>query len=307
MNSRPHAQLIGFFILVAPVACALPIAHAAGLPATSLHAQDDTHAHPKLISATSLLSRGSPNLLAITFTIDEHWHLYADAQNDTGQAPKLKLDLPPGVTASALRFPPAKRLIQADSVLDHIYEDKLTLVFEINISEKFQGDSLTLHGTLDWLECADVCRFGKGTVSLTLPVAKSIANPKPTAEGKLILEAIKALPSVTLPKDAKVELSPTDQPTHATVFVPGAQTLIFTPDNSSVAIRDLINSGEAKGETLKLELDSPKTGQMLSGVLEVRNKIESRWYRITKPLHESNSAGPRAVETAPPASVPAAR
>ncbi len=307
MNSRPFVQVIGFCVFIAPVACALPITHAARLPATSYHTQDDTHAHPKLITATSLLSRGGPNLLAITFTIDEHWHLYADAQNDTGQAPKLKLDLPPGVTASALRFPPAKRLIQADSVLDHIYEDKLTLVFEVNVSEQFKGNSLTLNGTLEWLECADVCRFGKGTVSLTLPVAKSIIDPKPTAEGKLILEAIKALPSATLPKGAKVELSPSDKPTRATIMVPGAERLIFTPDNSSVAVVNLINSGDVKGDTLNLEIDSPKTGQMLSGVLEVRSKTETRWYRISKPLGESNPAGPRGVEPASPTSGPAAR
>lgn len=307
MNSRHFLPIAAFFFTLSPMAGALPCIDALAVDELKVLQQNDTHAKPSLLAATTALSRGTPNLLAISFKIDEHWHLYADAQNDTGQAPTLKLDLPAGVTATPLRFPPAKRLIQGDSVLDHIYEDKLVLLFQINIAESFKSPDLAINGSLEWLECADVCKFGKGSVSLTLPVVGRDVKPSPSSHAKTIAEALKALPLTTLPAKATVELFPVDQPTNAKITVPGAKRLFFTPDNSSVFVNNLIESGTVEHETLAFSFEPDKSKSVLSGVLEVRNATESRWYHISKPLTPANSPGPKSVPGPTPVPTPAAR
>lgn len=308
MHSRQPLICAAFCLAISPLAGASFPFPMVSFPAAALQsAQDDTHAKPALIAATTTLSRGTPNLLAITFAIDEHWHLYADAQNDTGQAPKLKLDLPAGVTATPMRFPPAKRLIQGGSVLDHIYEEELTLLFHVTVSDQFKGDSLTIKGTLDWLECADVCRFGKGNVALTIPIAQRDSKPVPSADAKHIAEALKALPVKALPPKATIELTPAAKPTNATITVPGAKHLTFTPDNNSATVTDLIKVGEADGDTLKFSFETAISNNALSGVLEVRNGDESQWYHFSKALGPANQPGPKAVPEPSPPATPAPR
>jgi DsbC/DsbD-like thiol-disulfide interchange protein len=261
--------------------------------------EQDTHAIPTLISSSQSLIRGS-NQLAISFTIEEHWHLYYDGQNDTGQPPVLKINLPPGVAISPLQFPPPQRLIQSDSVLDHIYEKSLTLPFTLTISEDFKGDSLTLEGSLNWLECSDVCKFGKGTVSKTLPVMPKGGATKPSENAAAIAAAVKAIPAAAPNDLAKIEFLPTDKPERVVISVPGATGLTFTPDNTCSTIGNLLTGGESKGGTLRLTFEEAKTDNVLSGLIQVRNGSESRWYHLSKPV--VNSAGPKSV----PASAPVA-
>ncbi|MBU6412903.1 MAG: hypothetical protein KGS45_05475 [Planctomycetes bacterium] len=291
--------ILSTWVLTAPQTSVAHVAHVATHADASYGLGtriDDTHAKPSLIASTQALTRGS-NQLAITFTIDKDWHLYFDGQNDTGQPPKLKLDLPAGVTASPLQFPPPKRQVQGDSILDHIYEETLTLPFTLTIGEDFKGENVLIKGSLEWLECHEECRFGKGSVALSLPVLPPNGKPVPSRQAKKIDEAVKALPEATLPASVTMQWLPEPSnstlPSQVVISASTAVGMTFVPDSKSVTIANLLVGGRTKRSTMTLNLDGVKSDSVLSGLLSVQEGTESRWYQVSKPV--TNPAGPKSV------------
>lgn len=292
--------ILSTWVLTAPLTSVAHVAHVATHADASYGLGsrfDDTHAKPALIAATQALSRGD-NQMAITFTIDKDWHLYFDGQNDTGQPPKIKLNLPKGVTASPLQFPPPKRQVQGDSILDHIYEETLTLPFTLTLGEEFEGEKVLIKGTLDWLECHEECRFGKGSVALSLPVLPPDGKPVPSRQAKKIEEAVKALPEATLPTSVTMQWVPEPSnstlPSQVVISASAAVGMTFVPDSKSVTISNLLEGGRTKRSTMTLNLDGVKSDSVLSGLLSVQVGTESRWYRVSKPV--TNQAGPKSVK-----------
>jgi hypothetical protein len=72
----------------------------------------------------------------------------------------------------------------------------------------------------------------------------------------------------------------------AEVIAPGATQVAFFPNADSTTVRDLLKSGVAKGESLKLQLEPEKGVEpRLHGILEVRygDKRPTAWYAIDEP------------------------
>ena len=308
MPNATSLALFASFALVASAAhCTATNESLSAFQSTAIASQlnsNDTHATPTLFASNLALVRGV-NQMAISFKIDEHWHLYFNGQNDTGQPPTLKMDLPAGVTISPLQVPPPQRLVQADSILDHIYEENLILPFTLTISEDFKGDSLKLEGTLTWLECADVCKFGKGTVSRTLDIAPPRQKPQPDSSAAEIAAAVKAIPSPAPADLAKIEFHGQSKAERVTITVAKAKGLTFVPDNQCSPIPALLKEGTGKGESLTLTFEDAKPNNKLSGLIQIGSGPESRWYHISKSA--LNPAGPKSVTTPQAPAAPVAR
>lgn len=159
------------------------------LLATLAHAREGVTS-VELICATRALPAGGEAQLGLRFRLAPDWHLYWTNPGDSGLAPGLSWELPPGFRAGPARFPPPHR-IDLTGLTCYGYADELFLVVPVTVPADASGDA-TLAVTVNWMTCADICVEGEARLSLTLPVAAE-APPDPRREAAFA-SAAAALP-----------------------------------------------------------------------------------------------------------------
>jgi DsbC/DsbD-like thiol-disulfide interchange protein len=257
-------------------------------------------ATPKLICEHQALVPGTTATLAITFEIAPNWHMYWRGQNDTGMGPTISWSLPPGYEVGETQWPVPTRKVLPGGILDHIYEDRLTILVPLRVPSEPAADSTTASPTpsigasLRWMVCEDVCMFEDGIVALTIPVAmrpepatNTGAQPLPlrSADARLIDDARKTLPSPW--SDAKglarTSLDVTDERVTLSIQAPGATRITFIPDEGCLPPMDLLRQGDAEGESLKIDFAAGgEDGDRISGLVRIEqgNKIGVRTFRF---------------------------
>lgn len=223
------------------------------------------HARPKLVSEAQALEPGKTNSIALTFEIDPHWHLYWKGQNDSGFAPKIEVIAPPAVKVGEAQWPAPQRNILPGNILDHIYENRVTLILPVEIP-KDARDEVTFEVKCDWLVCMESCIPGTTDLTLTLPVGGPNAG-KPTPDAPLFAAARERLPQ-PLPK----EKSPVSVEFRDGVFVlksSTAKNMAFYPAEDCAKLSDAIADGATDKGALNLRLaEFPMTAR-LKGVLDL--------------------------------------
>ena len=127
------------------------------------------------------LTPGDTLILGVSFTIEKDWHLYGNAANDTGYPIHVTPKLPPGYVALDLLWPAPKRHISPGDILDHVYEERVTLLLPVVVPADARiGDRVELKAHLDWLVCRDLCLPESADVAVRLPV-RAIAAPNMAA------------------------------------------------------------------------------------------------------------------------------
>jgi DsbC/DsbD-like thiol-disulfide interchange protein len=245
-------------------------------------------ARPRLVSDSQALAPGSTAHLAVTFEIDPHWHLYWPGRNDTGFHPDIDLAVPPGYTAGTPVWPGPKRLVQAGDILDHVYEDRLTVIIPVAVPADASG-SVAFSASIDWLVCKKVCIPESAKVSLTLPVSAPDAL-RPSAD-KALFDAARAAAPKPLPRPG----GPIDialRPDRLVIEAPGASAIAFFPAADCAHTPRLLEQGHAKGPRLALDLEPP--GRVL-GVAAVYGKPgdSPAFYQIDQPLPEPQTPDER--------------
>jgi len=98
------------------------------------------------------------------------WHTYWLHPGDVGVPPSIEWDLPAGVEASPLVFPPPKRVLMGE-VAAHGHHNETLFVSEISFSEAFvPKDRLVIRGKAAWLACSQTCLPGFGELELSMPI-----------------------------------------------------------------------------------------------------------------------------------------
>ncbi len=234
-------------------------------PAVSGQAGGDDLVRARLVAEQTALVPGTTAWIGFAFEINEGWHLYWDGANDSGMPVRMKTKLPAGFApAGETVWPAPKRYVQPGNILDHIYEERVTLRLPISVPRDAKpGSRVTLEASLDWLVCRDVCLPGSASVALTLPVAEEAA---PSPDAPLFVEALRRSP-LPMPKEG-VSIKWSDAA--AEISVPGAIAMAFYPKLECVRLADPIADAAAKANRLELRIE-PKPGvePRLAGVLEV--------------------------------------
>lgn len=260
----------------------------------------EQRATPKLIAEHEALVPGTTATLAVTFEISPGWHMYWRGQNDTGMGPTISWSLPQGYEVGETQWPVPIRKVLPGGILDHIYEDRLTILVPLRVpSEPAAGSTpasptASIGASLRWMVCDDVCMFEDGNVALTIPVAprpepatNTATPPLPlrSADARLIDDARKALP---LPwSDAKglarSTLDVTDERVTLSIQAAGATRITFIPDEGCLPPMDLLRHGDAEGESLKIDFASGgEDGERISGLVRIEqgNKMGARTFRF---------------------------
>lgn len=262
---------------------------------------------PRVILASVAAPAGSAVDAVLAFDIDPHWHIYYDGENDSGQPPTISaLSLPEGVTLGPIRWATPRRQLLAGDILDSTYEKRVELPFSVAIGAKTKPGEYSGTLNLSWMECTDVCQFGRAEASWTLRVLPAGAQAEPSAESKAVASAIDALPKVWTPELAKTlketltiaaEISSTQG--RLVVRAPKAQGIEYHARAGSVKLADAVKDGASKTDTLDAllvlgdnERVDPKAA--VSGIVVVINERGVRQgYEVHFPVAKKPESAPR--------------
>jgi thiol:disulfide interchange protein len=181
------------FALVAMVAAA---AHAQSAVVKTDEVRAELVAH-----APEGVSAGKPVWLGLVIEHAPHWHTYWKNPGDSGLPTSLTWQLPAGVAAGEIAWPTPQRL-PIGPLVNYGYEGKLLLPVPAEVASDFQGESLNVKLSAQWLVCKDVCIPQQGEFALRVPAkattaahaalfdAAWAAQPKDAAEAKVSAELI---------------------------------------------------------------------------------------------------------------------
>jgi len=260
-------------LILAPFALGLSLSANRGEP---------NHARVSLVAEKATVEPGGTITFAAIFDIDKNWHIYWDGQNDTGQPPKFdKEKFPEGVKLGEIGWPIPHRHVLPGDIVDHIYEKQAVLLLPLKVSKDAEpGTTFSFEISIEWMECADVCRFGSGTVQAEFRVVEKASDAKPGAGAAVIAAARKAMP-LLLTKDSPVTVE-VKGPT-LTITAKGADRVSFMPHQLSTELADLVREGETKGETLKASLKVDKLNPLgetpIMGIISVqKGKVTTSYW-----------------------------
>jgi DsbC/DsbD-like thiol-disulfide interchange protein len=154
------------------------------------------HGTVELMADKGSIAAGRTVTLGLRFELEKGWHIYWINPGDSGEPPKVKWELPAGLSAGAIEWPAPKRLGTA-SVRDFGYEDGVTLLVPMHAEESLRGtQTAQIVGNVSLLVCREMCIPGKAQVSLTLPI-RAVAPATDNKTKELFIATRKSLPRVT--------------------------------------------------------------------------------------------------------------
>lgn len=266
----------------------------------------------ELIAENAAVRPGDTITVALHQIIAPGWHTYWRNAGDAGQPTTVEWSLPPGATASDLRWP-LPHVIAIGAATDYGYSDEVVLLADITLPKDLTGSNAELTANVSWLVCKDICVPEETTVHLSLPVAGSETAPQATADAKVIAAARANLPGA-LPGSAQFDAAGNTLTLRVEKFdtPPGNTEFRFFPVQP-----EIIDNGKAQAVSfsdgdllLRMSRSDPSgaTPEKFEGVLAVETRksdgqVERRGYDVSGAVKVS--AAPAAADTAPPAGTPA--
>lgn len=267
--------------MVSLVLCSIA-AQAAGTPIP--------HGTLELVAENQSIAPGHDVYLGLHFQLEKGWHIYWVNPGDSGEPPRVKWQLPAGLSAGAMEWPTPRRL-GTPTIVDFGYEDEVTLIVPMHADAKLasQGPE-QLGAEVKVLVCREICIPGKAQLSLTLPVKSQAPVPDARTSG-LFAVARKSLPqpaprnwkfSVGDAKDSLVLSANVGHQISQAVFFPLAESQI---DNA--APQKLLPEAAGFRLTLRKSAQLLKPIERLKGVLVLS---ADRAYFIDAPLSKPGAA-----------------
>lgn len=143
------------------------------LPAAEEESGPNTTA--RLIAERDQFVPGETLWVGIELTMKPHWHTYWENPGDSGMPTTVRWELPQGFEISEFYWPTPARLV-LEGLVSYGYENQAVLRMKLTTPADFPlGETLTLKGQVDWLECKEVCLPGGQQVSLQLRAVEQAA------------------------------------------------------------------------------------------------------------------------------------
>jgi thiol:disulfide interchange protein DsbD len=124
------------------------------------------------------IAPGQTFRLALRQRLAPGWHTYWTNPGDAGQPPEVRLTLPEGGQAGAMRFPAPER-IPFGPLMNFGYEGEAVFTIPVTAPAGIApGGVFTVEAQADWLVCERVCIPEEGAFRLDIPVA---GTPEPAS------------------------------------------------------------------------------------------------------------------------------
>lgn len=124
---------------------------------------------PSLLADTTAIAAGKPFTIGIRFELADRWHLYWQAPGDSGAAPQVEWELPPGFTAGPIQWPLPHSLKSEGDIFTNVYEGEVLLPVVIQSPAQIPQAPLVFKAKLKWYVCSETCLPGSADVSLSVP------------------------------------------------------------------------------------------------------------------------------------------
>jgi thiol:disulfide interchange protein DsbD len=176
------------FVRATAAALLLALALAGG--ATAQYGPQGPMVEASLVADRSAVAPGETVHLALHQEITPGWHTYWRNPGDSGEPTRLELDLPEGWSAGDLIWP-APKAYPLGPLTNYGYSDAVTLPLAVQVPADAARGSVTIPAEATWLVCEDICIPEEASLSITLQVGDSAADP---AGAALIDAAFAAAP-----------------------------------------------------------------------------------------------------------------
>ncbi len=133
-----------------------------------------------LISESRTVTPGRSWYVGLRVRMAPGWHTYWKNPGDSGLPVRIAWELPPGFSAGPIEWPAPDRFAESD-LMTYGYHDEVVFPVQISSPATIEGDSVRISGTVDWLECKDVCVAGTSLVALALGVSRKPSSAGPDA------------------------------------------------------------------------------------------------------------------------------
>lgn len=209
------------------------------------------HARLSLKSDQASVLPGATLDVAFSLELEPTWHTYWRGPSDTGMAPTFELTLPAGWTAGEAKWPAPHRLVGEGDVLDHVYEQSLTVIYPVHVAANApSGETFSLQGAAKWLVCNEVCVPERGTASMPIRIGPPTAA---SPADRTVLDQARARHAKPITSSTRgVTAGRGAEGLH--IDAPDATLLTFIPDRGCEETPDLLRQGEAKGTALRIRL-----------------------------------------------------
>ena len=144
-----------------------------GTPTSAQFFAGPPKAAPSLVADSMAVEAGRPFTLGIRFKLEEGWHLYWRFPGDSGAAPQVEWQLPPGFEAGPIQWPLPHLLRAEGDLFTNVYEGELLLPVEIRPPSALPTAPFVLKAKLKWYVCKETCLPGAEEVSLEMNEGKS--------------------------------------------------------------------------------------------------------------------------------------
>ena len=157
----------------------------------------DAHCRATLVTGVESIEPGVPFLAAVSFEMEEGWHIYWRNPGDAGLATSIAWNLPNGFTVDPLGWP-VPHLFGEPPEVTYGYSGSVVLPVRITPPSRLvPGSRIELSARVDWLVCRDACVPGRATVAAQLPVEASHRDN--VAAMKQIEHAVASAPAPVRP------------------------------------------------------------------------------------------------------------
>lgn len=274
-------------------ACALTLLGSA-LGVSSVHADPGTLGGAEASSAAvppgphatvewvldSQLVPGTVARSAVFFRIEDGWHIYGNAKNDTGFPARFTPAFPPGIELVAEVWPAPSRHVSPGGILDHVYEGETAVFLDLRVAADAPIGEAELGLAVDWLVCREACVFESDSLAVRWNVSSPLALVS-TASSHLRTGTHAArIPRPLSPEAGVVieRLVHADGTPLARISATGAKGLTFIPALDGAVLVDALADATTSGDRLDLRLEDGSLE--LAGVLEVQRAGTTEWFHV---------------------------
>jgi DsbC/DsbD-like thiol-disulfide interchange protein len=135
------------------------------------------HGTLELIAEKQWIATGEKLYLGLRFQLEKGWHIYWVNPGDSGEPPRVKWQLPTGLTAGVIEWPTPRRL-GTSTIMDFGYEDAVMLIVPMNADASLAArEPARLAAEVKVLVCREMCIPGTAQLSLTLPIKSQPPAP----------------------------------------------------------------------------------------------------------------------------------
>ena len=146
------------------------------VPLVQAQAQAQAQHHIALISPFTHIPPEQSFPIGIRIKLKPGWHTYWKNAGDTGVPPKIRFELPKGVSLKNAPWPPPKRRVDkpaGKTLYSFVYEEEILLPFELTVSRGYSHLELPIQLNMEWAVCKEICSVKNTNLSLTLAMDTS--------------------------------------------------------------------------------------------------------------------------------------